>query len=92
VIYYIEAVLETKILEFIFIYSSKYKLKNLLVQTKLYWSCAGGPVFIGRTVKVSFALRQVFFTSYGSGKLTQALNILRGMFFMDLLSHIIIKN
>ena len=38
-----------QILEFIFIYTSKQKLKNLLVQTNFYWSWAGGPVLIVRT-------------------------------------------
>ena len=33
-----------------FKYSSKQKLKNLPVQTKFYWSWAGGPVLIVRTV------------------------------------------
>ena len=33
----------------LFLYSSKWKLKNLLVRTKFYWSWAGGTVLIVRT-------------------------------------------
>jgi len=36
----------------LFLSSSEEKLKNLLVPTNFYWSWAGGPVFIVRTVKV----------------------------------------
>ena len=35
----------------LYIYISKYKLKNLLVQTKFYWSWAGGAVLVVRTVR-----------------------------------------
>ena len=34
---------------YIHVYSSNKKLKNLLVQTKFYWSWAGGQVLIMRT-------------------------------------------
>jgi hypothetical protein len=34
----------------LFLYSSKSKQKNLVVQTKFYWSWAGGLVLIVRTL------------------------------------------
>jgi len=43
----------------LFLYCSKYILKNLLVRTKFYWSWAREPVFIVRTAIEVGLLRQV---------------------------------